>query len=142
MKITYKYLIALLIPLFMISSCSFQMTKTVFEDIMNIRIGMDKASALEIIDDDDGFYIINDFEKDIFDISKKISSDKAKYEILIAKRFRSTNPEFYIFAFKDNKVLYWGYPNEFARENNKVFEEIAVAGIEIIKNDYIEHFID
>ena len=53
---------------------------------------------------------------------------KAVYHLIISEMKAAGNENYWIYAFKDNKLFYWGYPYQFKRhEDNeiRIFGEYA-----------------
>ncbi|MBW1743367.1 MAG: hypothetical protein JRJ47_08040 [Deltaproteobacteria bacterium] len=65
--------------------------------------------------------------KYIFTIQLTEPSDSIEIQsyILSSGDYRSD----YFLAFKDNKLIYWGYPHEFARVDDPYINEIGEKGV-------------
>ncbi|MDA3844800.1 MAG: hypothetical protein PF588_10600, partial [Candidatus Kapabacteria bacterium] len=81
-----------------------------------------------------------------YDISKMIKS-KTKTTILIAQKNAITGiaqekavigKPYYIFAFENDKLIYWGLPIDFKRSSNAKFVKIGTEAVRIIHRDYLD----
>ncbi len=67
------------------------------------------------------------------DIALKIpglASNNARYSLLVSTMAGPDNDEFWIYVFKNGKLLYWGYPYQFLRNEDT---EIRLAGEEGVR---------
>lgn len=66
------------------------------------------------------------------EFSIKIDSTK---EIIDVRTYTLSSGSYdsnYLLCYKENKLLFWGYPHEFARSNDKIINEIGKKSVEII----------
>ncbi len=68
-------------------------------------------------------YLGSDYEYEWSNVDLK--SDKSDYTITAYDIYTGDTQNLCIFAFRDNKLIYWGWPHEFARSKNPVYNEIA-----------------
>lgn len=98
-------------------------------------------SILESNDyDNEDVEIINDPQTDMYDISDKVDgSNDAK--ILITKKYAPLQggkwKPYYIFAFDNEQLLYWGMPLEFNRSPHKKLNQIGTEAMNIINEAYM-----
>lgn len=136
-----KITILFLISIFAISSCSY----FAYERLMNIERGMDKTDLVNVMESDeysnDDVTLINDSESDMHDISNEVNGSE-KISVLICNKYQilqdGSETPYYIFAFENEKLLYWGLPLEFGRNKNKKIQQIGDAAQKIIKEKYLE----
>ena len=76
------------------------------------------------------------FKKEDVDIDFKIAlpklsaKNKAKYEVYITTIHGANTKELYYYAFQDDKLVYWGYPYQFTRNENALIQEIGEEALE------------
>lgn len=135
-----KFKITLLIISIFSFSCSYYM----YYQIYQLRLGMSKAEVFDIIESsehDRSLFIINSFEEDMHNISKRVKEKDVK--ILIVYKFFSDVTEnedsYYYLAFKDDKLLYFGMPYELTRHSNELISKIGEEANQIVMKGYKEY---
>lgn len=117
---------------------------TSYMRLLNIRMGMSSEQIFNILESDEyndyDVHLINGRE-DLFDISQQVQSNSS-IKVLIANKYypmQSGDDEpYYLFAFEDEKLIFWGLPLEFARKNDPKINKIAELAVEIINKDYMD----
>ncbi len=61
------------------------------------------------------------------------SDTSKKIDVLVYKLPVSEDDNTYLATFSNNKIIFWGYPHEFARSNNQLFNEIGRKAVEEYK---------
>jgi hypothetical protein len=86
-----------------------------FASLYQLRRGMSYQDAKQILTDSqyDGIEEIRSFDSDTY--AEKIANDSIKIVFMIKEYHAQTknNESLYIFAFQNDKLLYWGFPYEF-----------------------------
>lgn len=122
-------LVTIVLFIIFISSCSFH----VYQSNLQIKKGMHVAEVIKIIDDDT--FVSSYIQEGPHDLTRMGLTEFGNVELLIRKRFHATGKEIYMYAFLDDKLIYWGYPIEFSRSNNKLLFAIGKKAIEIIEKE-------
>lgn len=126
-----KIVIAI-ICLFTLASCS----KMSFENTAGIKLGMTKAEADKTIDHS---YFMPDYaDEHIFDLQKYGLDTKGKVELIVSKIAFGGSLQYYMFAFYDNKLIYWGFPQEYTKENDLLINQIGEIGAKIIHEKFMD----
>ncbi len=80
-------------------------------------------------------------EKDFYDL-ENLKQTINPTKVLITKKYYlgqvGDKESFYIFAFENDKLIYWGLPLEFARVNDLKLNEIGELTVKIIQKEYID----
>jgi hypothetical protein len=85
---------------------------------------------------------IEEFKKsgcdyDTHQILKNTSeTHKSSIEIYMGKQIGSHKKEIYYYAFANGKLLYWGFPYQFARSDDQILNDIAEEAFPIAKVEY------
>jgi len=132
-----KSLIILSLLFLVLSSCS----NFSYKNLLHIRKGMVTDEVVEVISSfwkpNLDVFMITDARSDTYDLSRMIKS-KTKTTILIATKKSVGQKPYYIFAFENDKLIFWGLPVDFKRSANDKFIRIAQAAVKIIRRDYPE----
>ena len=132
-----KLLIILPLLILVLSSCS----NYSYQNLLHIRKGMLTDEVVEVISSfwkpNFDVFMIENSQSDLYDISRQIKS-KTNTTILITMKKSAGQRPYYIFAFENDKLIYWGLPVDFKRSANDKFIRIAKAAVKIIRRDYPE----
>lgn len=129
MNFKYKSIVIFLLAVFLIPACTFE----VYKSNLKIKKGMPIEKAQEIIDDDT---FINDYiQEEPFNLTESGIISDGTIKVLIRKRFQAVGKEAYIYAFKNDKLIYWGYPIEFTRSSDPLLFNIGKKISEIIQKE-------
>jgi|GEM_PF-910426 len=135
-----KFKLALLI----IGILSFSCTSYMYYQIYQLRLGMDKANVFDVIESDEhdrSLFLINSFEEDLYNISKKVN--ESNISVLIVYKYFSdvtwNEDSYYYLAFQDDKLLYFGMPFELTRHSNELISKIGEEANQIVLKEYKEY---
>ncbi len=132
-----KIIILLPFLLLAFSSCS----RYSYINLLHIKQGMNSNEVAEVVSSffkpSIDVFLIDDASSDMYDISSKIKA-KVKTTILIAEKKVLFKTPYYIFAFEDDKLIYWGLPIDFKRSSNAKFVKIGTEAVRIIHRDYLD----
>ena len=119
-------------------------TTIAYQRLMEVEKGMQVEDVVSILEsssfNNKDVTLINDAKTDMYDISDKVDgSDDAK--VLIAQKYdpkqKGSKTPYYIFAFDNEQLLYWGMPLEFNRSSNPMLIQIGSEAINIINEAYL-----
>lgn len=108
------------------SSCN----SFVYRSNLELRKGQPVATVLEILKHDS--YVDDISENDFHKIDEPEFNHFGKIELIIKKRYYIDDYQYYVYAFNDNKLIYWGYPIEFTRSGNELLYLIGRKAADII----------
>ena len=94
--------------------------------------GMSPDEIIKIIDDNRGTSISEYNDKAIVPVTLDKNSDPGKYDIIITRKIIAFNKQYVVYTFKDNKLIFWGTPLEYASHDSQVMNEIGVKIGEIL----------
>jgi hypothetical protein len=101
-------------------------------NLLSIKKGMPSNEIDSLIQENNDTKLIIINKKNVFEIP--IEKEKPeKYEVIIEKRILPIGLRFYIYAFNNNKLFYWGTPLEFARNESAIFNEIGIESAKLIE---------
>ena len=103
-----KYTIVLLFAC--LTGCSFS-TTLLEPSLLNLRKGM-TVEQVRLLLDDDGTIRSTGYNEP-WNLTQKGLSGFGNIEVLIKNRFSPEGYQYFILAFQDNKLIYWGYPSDF-----------------------------
>lgn len=131
-----KYLlISFLMLMLTFTSCSYHANY----NISSLKKGINIDETIELMEEGDfGLELIDDeYENELYNV-KEIENS----EVLIVNRIYTPklgyDEVYYILAFEDNKLIYWGLPYEFANHPEMKIKEIGKFASEIIVKNYAE----
>ncbi len=124
----------------LLSSCHY----TAYVRLLHIKYGMPSNEVMQILASDNfdnkDVHLING-EKDFYDL-ENLKQTINPTKVLITKKYYlgqvGDKESFYIFAFENDKLIYWGLPLEFARVNDLKLNEIGELTVKIIQKEYID----
>lgn len=127
-----KNIVILIIAVITFTSCS--LTPTLLDSgLYKLRKGNTILSTYEFVKADPGFKSAS--ETELWDLEKRGLTGYGKIEVLIMLKFNPEEFQYFIFAFQDNKLIYWGYPTEFTKSDNDLLFKIGKMSVEIIKEE-------
>lgn len=68
-----------------------------------------------------------------YEFTLHINADSSEYKVKSYTLSIGSYDSQFLFCFKNNKLLFWGYPHEFARANSPILNEIGEKSIAKIK---------
>lgn len=113
--------------LIFVSSCN----SFVYRSNLELRKGQPVVTVKKILDDDS--YIDDFSDNDFYKIDEPEFNHFGKIELIIKKRYYIDDYQYYVYAFRDDKLIYWGYPVEFTRSGNELLYLIGRKAADIIK---------
>lgn len=125
-----KYLgIVLLFCTMMIScSTSFQ----IHQELLKIKKGINSAEVIQLIDNNPGanIYYRNENKVNV----AKVANSANKYSIIIGSKKIMSFPDKqkYLYAFENDKLIFWGTPLEFARNSSPLINELGEEGVRLL----------
>ncbi len=124
-------LITALVCLAFLSACS----SFVGEKLLKIRMG----STVTEVTAADGDLV----EPTPVKIQNDGLSSKSEYSMLISTLRAANNDNYWIYAFKDNKLIYWGYPYQFLRSEDKELRSFGeVATKYLVAKKYLKETLE
>ena len=124
-----KYIGFVLLFCTMMISCSnyYQINK----EVMKIKKGMSTAEVIQLIDDDPIATIFYHDEDKVKDA--KVANSANKYSIIIGSKKIMVFPDKqkYIYAFENDKLIFWGTPLEFSRSSSLLINELGAEGVRL-----------
>jgi hypothetical protein len=127
-----KNIVIIIIAVITFTSCS--LTPTLLDSgLYKLRKGNTIMSTYESVKADPGFKSASVTE--LWDLNKRGLEGFGKIEVLIMLKFNPEEYQYYMFAFQDNKLIYWGYPTEFTKSENDLLFKIGKMSVEIIKEE-------
>lgn len=114
----------------MMISCSnyFQVHK----ELMKIKKGMSTAEVIQQIEDDP---IANIYYHDEDKVKEaKVANSTNKYSIIICSKkiMVFLQKQKYLYAFENDKLIFWGTPLEFARNSSPLINELGEEGVRML----------
>jgi hypothetical protein len=103
----------------------------VHQGLLNLKKDLPSESVTKIIQSNEGTHCLTIKENKInkVDISYK---DNNQYSVIIGKKMNIRSYCYYLWAFKNDKLFFWGTPLEFARHNSKIVNEIGIEAVKLI----------
>lgn len=124
----------------MVASC----TTYKFAALYQLRRGMSYQEAKQVLTDEnyDGMETISSYESDTY--TEKIENDSIRIVFMMKEyQARTKNDEaLYIFAFQNDKLIYWGFPYEFTLSQNAKYSKIGTKAMEIANTKYKDQIDD
>jgi hypothetical protein len=103
----------------------------VYKSNLELRKGQPKVIVKQILENDS--YIDDFSDNDFIKIDEAEFNHFGNIELIIKKRYYIDDYQYYIYAFRDDKLIYWGYPVEFTRSGNELLYLIGRKAADIIK---------
>jgi hypothetical protein len=103
----------------------------VYKSNLELRKGQSVTAVNKILKNDS--YVDDLSDNDLFKINETEFNHFGRIELLIKKRYYLDDYQYYIYAFLDDKLIYWGYPIEFTRSGNELLYLIGRKSADIIK---------
>ncbi len=138
-----KKLILLSTIAILFSSCTY----VYFQDLANVGKGMSLDKVIETLesdDYDDGIIELNSFDEDVYDVGGNTKVMLAlKYQppqyfgtFAFLQNWFDEPHAYYLFAFENDKLIYWGLPIDFYKTGKDKLEKIADQANDIINKEY------
>lgn len=124
-----KYISLLILLSIFTISCSHQINK----EFLKIKKGLSSEEVMSIIDDNGGTNYLSLHDNYVNEI--KVSNSTNKYTMIIGRKVYVTTYQKYVYAFENNKLIYWGLPIEFARNSSPLINQIGEEAIRLL-NEY------
>lgn len=113
--------------MFLIFACIFTVacSNMRFEskELIKIKKGLSSEQVMELIDNEGSVEAIKIYNNLINEI--KIPNNPNKHTVIFAIKSQSLLSNYYIYAFENDKLIYWGTPLEFARHNSPLLNAIG-----------------
>lgn len=104
------------------------------EGLWPLKKGLPAEKVLELVDDNSGTDCLEINDKNISSINLKSDATK-KYTVIIGRKYMNFAKQYYIYAFENDKLIYWGTPLEFARHSNALINQIGTECVPMIEKD-------
>ena len=122
--------IILILMIGMLFSC---VSPIIHKGLWKLKKGIKTEEVLNIIDDNVGTKLIKVGKKTITEI--KIDQASSKFSVIIGQKYMNFSYQYYVYAFENDKLIYWGTPLEFARHSSPVINQIGEISIPLIEKD-------
>lgn len=99
-----------ILPLLLLSCNTF-----ILENHLKLHKGI---SSKEFINNDVPYYLADTLHS----MNKKYNE---KFVVFLSSIYSGTGSEIYYYAFRNDSLVYWGYPYQFSRHDNQVIREIS-----------------
>lgn len=106
-----------------------------YEELSYIHKGMNLEEVVDVISSSNyskGLDILNS------NIDKDLHILKDNSQILVTEKYSPIENEYYIFMFKENKLLFWGLPYQFMNNSNPTIKNASIEISAILNEKYIE----
>jgi len=133
-----KYILILSITILGLFGC----TSYKFASLYQLKRGMTYDNATAILTDEhyNGMELISSLKDDTHTIKKGEDTYKVLFMIKKYRRQTSNHESLYMFAFQNDKLLYWGFPYEFNLSHDSKYNSIGEGATEVAKQKYKEMF--
>ena len=124
-----KYIGFVLLFCTMMVSCSNYYQ--VHQELLKIKKGMNSAEVIKLIDDNPGANIYDYDENQVREA--KVANSANKYSIIIGSKKIMVFPikQKYLYAFENDKLMFWGTPLEFARNSSPLINQLGEEGVRL-----------
>ncbi len=122
--------IILLLMFAMLFSCS---SPIIHRGLWKLKKGINTAEVINIVEDNSGTKLIEVDGKSASAIN--VPNVTNKYAVVIGQKYMYLNYQYYIFAFENDKLIYWGTPLEFSRHTSPLINQIGELSIPLIEKD-------
>ena len=106
----------------------------IHKGLWKLKKGLNETEVIEIVDDNKKTEVLKIEKSEIIKVTLK-SDDINKYSIIIGKKFINFDDQYYVYAFKNNQLIFWGTTLEFARHESPMINEIGEQSIKYIEKD-------
>lgn len=105
----------------------------IHRELLKINMGMNSIQTAEIIDENSGSKLLslNDSTVVKLNISNKKNNT---YSVIFSKKMVFISKIYYIYAFENDKLIFWGTPLEFARHPYPIINQIGEEAAKLIPN--------
>ncbi len=92
---------------------------------------MNSAEVIKLIDDNPGANIYDYDENQVREA--KVANSANKYSIIIGSKKIMVFPikQKYLYAFENDKLMFWGTPLEFARNSSPLINQLGEEGVRL-----------
>jgi hypothetical protein len=117
-----KHLLLILISFLLLSSCS----QLAFRSLMQIKKGSSLSDVESFTLNDQFVQSIDHYDNDTYDISSEMkTSAKRPVHVIVKKLYHAQSNQYFVFAFEDEKLVYWGYPIDFEKTREPFLQKIG-----------------
>lgn len=103
----------------------------IHEDLWLIKMGMSSAQVMKYVDYNSGTGVLDYNNKLIHEIKSSAIPNDAKYTVVITRKYINAQTKKIIYAFRDDKLIFWGTPLEFASHERKIINDIGIEAVKI-----------
>ncbi len=126
----YKFVIIPLIAV--VAGCSFS-SEFMDRTMLSLRKGMSIQQLNKLIIDDPG--IRSTGKDEPWNLSDEGLAGYGKIDVIIKLKFTPLDYQYYVFAFQDNKLIYWGFPSDFTKLDNTLLFKIGQMSAKLIHEE-------
>ena len=129
LKNNYKVAVLLLMSAFILSSCN----TIIHQDLWPIKLGMSASQVIKLVEYNSGTGVKEYNNRMVHDVKSPNIPTDARYTVVITRKYINAQSKKIVYAFKDDKLIYWGTPLEFASHDKKLINEIGIEAVRIFE---------